>query len=342
MRQEGLVPLSAAPLAFPPGAGGDPTTIRHFPIPLRPLCIGLPNSRFRHDVLRWRLHAAALCSQQRGGRGEGKPTMFFSGEVGRGQATAHCSPEIQRDTVHLWRLWGSRPVVIKKPRRLTSEQRLRSSPGGGGAFRTVLSGVLCQRSSTLAPPSFNRHLPSWPPPPQGYPPGLISPFPKRPTSKKWRPQRPSLHLWWRTGEGAYPIAWRFLRGRMMEEIVWSQAPNKVFMATPPSNWPSRTTAASALPKRPLPGPILLLLEAPLLPPLRRLGRWRTPPAPTATPPNTRWHISLAEVIWILSSLLYSNLLLVYPLFLTDIFLFVVDMIVVREKTYTFFINIDHH
>ena len=34
-------------------------------------------------------------------------------------------------------------------------------------------------------------------------------------------------------EGAYPLARRLLRGRMIIEIVWSQAPNNVFMATLP-------------------------------------------------------------------------------------------------------------
>ena len=37
-------------------------------------------------------------------------------------------------------------------------------------------------------------------------------------------------------EGAYPLARRLLRGRMIEEIVRSRAPNKVLMANPlPSN-----------------------------------------------------------------------------------------------------------
>ena len=44
-------------------------------------------------------------------------------------------------------------------------------------------------------------------------------------------------------EGAYPLARCLLRVQMIEEIVQYQAPNKVFMATPPppSNRPSRTT-----------------------------------------------------------------------------------------------------
>ena len=43
---------------------------------------------------------------------------------------------------------------------------------------------------------------------------------------------------------------------------------------------------------------------------------------TATPPTTRWPITLAELIRILSSLWDLNLLFVYSLFLTYIFLFV--------------------
>ena len=46
-------------------------------------------------------HFDGLCSQHRGGQGEGIPTLFFFGEVGRWKATGHCSPEIQHDTVHL-------------------------------------------------------------------------------------------------------------------------------------------------------------------------------------------------------------------------------------------------
>ena len=83
---------------------------RNLHSPLQPLCFGLPNFRktgFRLDALRW-LHAAGLCSKHCGGRGKGKPTIFFSGEVGRWQATDYCSPEIQRDTDHLW---GSDMIV---------------------------------------------------------------------------------------------------------------------------------------------------------------------------------------------------------------------------------------
>ena len=59
-RQEGVVPLQAAPLVFLPGAGGGPTGVRHLPSPLQPLCAILPNSRLRHDILRRQLHFAGL------------------------------------------------------------------------------------------------------------------------------------------------------------------------------------------------------------------------------------------------------------------------------------------
>ena len=51
-RQEGLVPLSAAPLAFTSGAGGSTIGIRHLPSPLQQICVGLPNldmTSYAHD-----------------------------------------------------------------------------------------------------------------------------------------------------------------------------------------------------------------------------------------------------------------------------------------------------
>ena len=42
-RQEGVVPLPTTPLAFPPGAGGGPTGVRHLPSPLKPFGVRLPN-----------------------------------------------------------------------------------------------------------------------------------------------------------------------------------------------------------------------------------------------------------------------------------------------------------
>ena len=61
-------------------------------------------------------------------------------------------------------------------------------------------------------------------------------------------------------ERAYHLVRRLLRGLMIEDIIRSQAPNKVLMATP-SNRPSRKIAAPVLPKRPFLAPIRLLLKA---------------------------------------------------------------------------------
>ena len=97
-----------------------------------------------------------------------------------------------------------------------------------GALRTVLWAVLWQRPPTLAPQSCNRHLSSDPSP---------SGLPFRPhilRALRLRINDPNAHLFIFGGvleEGAYPLARRLLRGRMMEEIVRSQAPNKVLMAT---------------------------------------------------------------------------------------------------------------
>ena len=58
-RQEGIVLLTTAPLAFPPSAGGGPTGVRHLLSPLQPFCLWLSHPRCRHDVLCRRLHIAA-------------------------------------------------------------------------------------------------------------------------------------------------------------------------------------------------------------------------------------------------------------------------------------------
>ena len=65
-------------------------------------------SQVRQDILHRGFHSAGLCSQRRGGRG--KPTMLLFDQVGRWQATGHCSLEIQRDTVHFWH-----PPVLTLP-----------------------------------------------------------------------------------------------------------------------------------------------------------------------------------------------------------------------------------
>ena len=55
LRWEGIVPLPAAPLAFPPGAGGGATRFLHLPSPRQPLCVWLPIHRYWRDVFCWRL-----------------------------------------------------------------------------------------------------------------------------------------------------------------------------------------------------------------------------------------------------------------------------------------------
>ena len=66
--------------------------------------------------------------------------------------------------------------------------------------------------------------------------------PKRPACRKWRPLSSLVACCkrWRL-----PLARLFLQGRMIDEIVLSQAPNKVLMATPP---PIDPTAVPILPK----------------------------------------------------------------------------------------------
>ena len=83
LRQEGVVPILEAPLAFPPIVGGGPTGIRHLPSPLQPLCVRLFNPRRRHDALRRRLHSAGICSHHCEGRDKCQPTVRYFGEVGR-------------------------------------------------------------------------------------------------------------------------------------------------------------------------------------------------------------------------------------------------------------------
>ena len=89
---------------------------------------------------------------------------------------------------------------------------------------------------------------------------------------------PLPHLWWRAAGGRLPLIQTPPtrpddRG---DRPVRSQAPNKGFMASP-SNWPSQTTAAPDLPKRPLLAPIRLLFEAPVLPLFCRLADDPTSP-----------------------------------------------------------------
>ena len=138
-----------------------------------------------------------------------------------------------------------------------------------GALRTVLSAAPCRRPPTPTPQSPIRHLIAslhasshrilWGLRIEGDDPNAL-PFIFGGVLEK----------------GAYPFARRLLRERMIVEIVRFQALNKVLMATPPSNDPAEqllprsyrsalSQLRSALSQ--------LLLEAPVLPPLSRLGRW---------------------------------------------------------------------
>ena len=97
-------------------------------------------------------------------------------------------------------------------------------------LRTMFSAVLCQHPPTHAPQSSYCHLPSRPQPLQCHPPGFIPSCLERPANKRWRPQRyPPI---FRGVLGQTPLM--LLRGRMIEEIVWSQAPNKVLIEIDPA------------------------------------------------------------------------------------------------------------
>ena len=77
---------------------------------------------------------------------------------------------------------------------------------------------------------------------------LILQHSKRPASKKWRPQRPSHHFWWRAGGSSLslsqtpPMRPDDTGDRPVPGIQQSAHGHS------PSNWPSRTTAAPVLAK----------------------------------------------------------------------------------------------
>ena len=62
------------------------------------------------NALRWWLHTAGLCYQHRGGWDKGQPTSHIPGDVGKWE-TSHCSPEIQRDSVHYSQIPTSRGLT---------------------------------------------------------------------------------------------------------------------------------------------------------------------------------------------------------------------------------------
>ena len=55
--------------------------------------------------------------------------MFHTGEVGQWQATGHCSPEIQRDTVHIRHLPVQTPPSSANQRRSGSVEQKPKHPG---------------------------------------------------------------------------------------------------------------------------------------------------------------------------------------------------------------------
>ena len=87
--------------------------------------------------------------------------------------------------------------------------------------------------------------PPWAPTPQGYSigrPVSIVALEACKASKNWRPQRSSFYLWRHPGRGHLSLTRQLLQGRIIEEIVRSQEPNKVLMASSattdiPQIWP---------------------------------------------------------------------------------------------------------
>ena len=75
---------------------------RHLSSPLQPLCVGLFHYQFWYDVLCQRLHVAGLCSPLF--PASWQTTHDHLCDVGRPEATSHCSQEIQRNTVHFGHL----------------------------------------------------------------------------------------------------------------------------------------------------------------------------------------------------------------------------------------------
>ena len=147
---------------------------------------------------------------------------------------------------------------------------------------------------------------------QGYSPGLISPYPKRPASKKWWPKRPSPNLWWRA---------RLQDGWWRKSSGLRHSTIKVFMATPfpinPAEQLLSRSYRSALSQ--VRSGYCSRLQS-----YRHFVGWAT-----------WWYIYLAELILILSSLWYSNLLFVYSLFLINIFLFVIAWLLWERKVILF-------
>ena len=193
------------------------------------------------------------------------------------------------------KLWGSRPIAIKRPRCPTSEPRLESSSWGHeGAPGTVCTTVLCKRPPTHAPQPrlCQTPPPSRSPPPQGYPPGLVQ-----------RLQRPSCHLWWRP---AYTLTRPIPCPDSSYEARWLGRPFGLWL-------PTRSSGLLSPPVDPAKQLLPLFYRCSLFK-IRsgnflRLQTYRhyivrstTPHALTSTPLTTRWLTSSAvelhiEWIW---------------------------------------------
>ena len=83
------------------------------------------------------------------------------------------------------------------------------------------------------------------------------------------PNAPPLIFGGILGEDAYHLVRRLLRGRIIEKILRSQAPNKVIMTNPHPIDPANNCCPSPIVA---PSPSSVTTIAPVLPPLRRLGR----------------------------------------------------------------------
>ena len=151
-RQEGIVPIPAAPLAFRPSAGGGPTGICHLPSPVQPLCVRLPNHRPRHDLLRSDTYQSRL-----------HPQMRISDVV----APLNRTPKILDVTLDTHFTFGPHARNCVE-RALWALNVMKALAGSSWGFTTESPKPWCPRirslcapSSTMLPPSGS---PKYPPP----------------------------------------------------------------------------------------------------------------------------------------------------------------------------------
>ena len=143
---------------------------------------------------------------------------------GSSKCLQHTSTTLRWSRTSLW--WGSRSVAIKMLRRPTSEPRL--GPPLEGAPRTVFSAVLL--------PVHSNFIFTSTPDPHTFRVTLQASYHRILRGLRVRGNDANAPLFIFGGvleEGAYLLAKRLLRGQIIKEIVRSQAPNKVLMATSP-------------------------------------------------------------------------------------------------------------